>query len=260
MHKVLTRNSSPHLVRPKRVVATTRYQRAIPDDRVQMDTCNIGPGLYQYTDVGDCTRCRVLAVFSRRTARNTIEFLYQVTEVMYVPIHRIQTHRGGEFFATAVQQWLMDAGVKFRPVKPRSPHLNGKVERSQRTDNDEFWSCLDRIPSDPEAIREELALWQDYYNWHRPRGSLNGRTPVERIGQLGDSTPMQGEVWEAYTPATERTQEREYQLELRARQMKRCMRITQSGSHLGPVVLLLCAGRWVLRQDNVRYWVVITGE
>lgn len=220
IHKVLTRNSAPHLVRRKRMVATNRYQRAIPGERVQMDTSKIGPGLYQYTAVDDCTRYRVLAVFARRTARNTIEFLDQVTEEMYFPIQRIQTDRGGEFFATTVQQWFMDAGIKFRPVKPRSPHLNGKVERSQRTDKEEFWSCLGNISSDPESIRQELALWQDYYNWHRPHGSLNGQTPVERICQRADSTPLQGAVWKAYTSPAEHIQEREYHLELKARRLK----------------------------------------
>ena len=37
-----------------------------------------------------------------------------------------------EFFAEKVQRWLMEYGIKFRPNKPGSPHLNGKVERSQR--------------------------------------------------------------------------------------------------------------------------------
>jgi hypothetical protein len=41
---------------------------------------------------------------------------------------RIQTDRGLEFFAEAVQRRLMEWGIKFRPTKPRSPHLNGKVD------------------------------------------------------------------------------------------------------------------------------------
>jgi hypothetical protein len=31
------------------------------------------------------------------------------------------------------QERLMDWGIKFRPVKPGSPRLNGKVERSKRS-------------------------------------------------------------------------------------------------------------------------------
>jgi hypothetical protein len=37
----------------------------------------------------------------------------------------------------------MEWGIKFRPTKPGAPHLNGKVECSQRTDLDEFYSTVD---------------------------------------------------------------------------------------------------------------------
>lgn len=43
---------------------------------------------------------------------------------------------------------------------------------------------------------------------------------------MADATPLQAEVWETYTPAAERVQEREYHAELMARQMNSCMRIT----------------------------------
>lgn len=58
------------------------------------------------------------------------------------PIQRIQTDRGKEFLADEVQYYLMDKKIKLRPDKPRSPHLNGKVERSQKTDWDEFYSFV----------------------------------------------------------------------------------------------------------------------
>jgi hypothetical protein len=37
----------------------------------------------------------------------------------------------------------MEYGIKFRPLKPASPHLNGKVERSQRADLEEFYPTVD---------------------------------------------------------------------------------------------------------------------
>ena len=42
-----------------------RYAKEIPGERVQMDTCKIAPGLYQYTAIDDCTRIRVLALYKR---------------------------------------------------------------------------------------------------------------------------------------------------------------------------------------------------
>ena len=38
---------------------------------------------------------------------------------------------------------LMDWGIKFRPIRPRSPQLNGKIERVQRTVLEEFWATVD---------------------------------------------------------------------------------------------------------------------
>jgi len=61
-----------------------------------------------------------------------------VIEQFPFPVQRTQTDRGLEFFAEGVQQKLMSLGIKFRPNKPGSPHLNGKVERSQKTDLEEF--------------------------------------------------------------------------------------------------------------------------
>jgi len=45
-----------------------------------MDTCKIGPGRYQYSAVDDCTRIRVLALYPRRTAANTLPFVERVLE------------------------------------------------------------------------------------------------------------------------------------------------------------------------------------
>ncbi len=75
----------------------------------------------------------------RRSAQATLAFLDQVLDEMPFPIQRIQTDRGTEFFAESVQRRLMDEAIRFRPIPPRSPHLNGKVERVQRTVLEEFW-------------------------------------------------------------------------------------------------------------------------
>jgi transposase InsO family protein len=116
----------------------------------------------------------------RRThpAGYTIEFLSRVVEKMPFAIQRIQTDRGGEFFAESVQRWLMQNFIKFRPIPPRSPHLNGKVERSQLTDLQEL--CTRHDPRDPE-IAQRIEAWQFDDTWRRPQGSLGGKTPIECI-------------------------------------------------------------------------------
>jgi len=181
IHKVLTRNDVKPFKKRKRKSEYIRYERPVPGDRVQMDTTKVAPGIIQYTAVDDCSRFRVLAVYARRTGANTLLFLEQVIEEMPFPIQRIQTDRGREFFAATVQERMMEYGIKFRPNKPASPHLNGKVERSQRTDKEEFYSTVEL---DIETLKDAVSEWQFYYNWQRTHGSLNGLTPAERVFQL----------------------------------------------------------------------------
>ena len=191
IHKVLSEANVKPLRAPPRGKHTRRYSRPIPGERVQMDTCKIANGIYQYTAVDDCTRCRVLRIYKRRTAKNTLDFIDAVIEEMVFAIQRIQSDRGTEFFAYKVQERLQEYGIKFRPNKPASPQLNGKVERSQRTDKVEFYALADL--SDPE-LSDRLSEWQFYYNWQRPHGSLNGKTPMQVAAELADATPLWEEV------------------------------------------------------------------
>jgi hypothetical protein len=84
-----------------------RYSRAIPGERIQIDTCKIAPGLYQYTAIDDCTRWRMLRLYSRRTAENSLAFLACMLEEFPFALQRIQTDRGREFFAYQFQERLM---------------------------------------------------------------------------------------------------------------------------------------------------------
>lgn len=86
----------------------------------------------------------------------------------------------------------MELHIKFRPNKPRSPHLNRKVERSQKTDRIEFYA-LDDLPF--KQLAEELECWQTTYSYRRPHGSLGGKTPMQRVCELYEKTPYSDEVF-----------------------------------------------------------------
>lgn len=218
IHKVLIAQQANPIKKLRRKKKFKRYSRPIPGDRIQMDTCKIAPGIYQYTAVDDCSRWRVLEIYKRRTANNTLCFLDLIIEQFPFPIQRIQTDRGLEFFAEKVQQKLMSLGIKFRPNKPGSPHLNGKVERSQKTDLEEFYAITDL--SDFEDLREKLAEWQFFYNWQRPHGSLKGKSPSQIVGELSEKTPFSDEVFNNYNLKNERIQIANYQIDLAIKKLK----------------------------------------
>jgi len=95
----------------------------------------------------------------------------------------------------------MAAFIKFRPIPPRSPHLNGKVERSQLTDLMEFWS---RHAPKEEGIQQRIEEWQFVYNYRRSHGGLAGKIPAGRIAEVGEHTPLSEVVVAAYDESKER--------------------------------------------------------
>ena len=95
----------------------------------------------------------------------------------------IQTDNGPEFGASF--HWhVLDRGAGHVYIKPRTPRLNGKVERSHRIDAEEFYRLLDGVViDDAQVFNDKLRQWEDFYNYHRPHGSLDGQTPYERLKQ-----------------------------------------------------------------------------
>jgi transposase InsO family protein len=199
IHSVLQRHQAPPLRRPKRKPHQQRYSMALPGERVQMDTLKLRPGLYQYTFVDDCTRYLVCALYPRRTAANTLDFLEQVLEEIPFPIQRLQTDNGTEFLAYKVRDRLLELSIKQRPIRPASPHLNGKVERAQKTVLDEFYATT---TLDSPTLAEDLGIWLVDYNYRRIHGSL-GKTPMQRWAELNANTPEWDDIMDQFDPEKE---------------------------------------------------------
>jgi transposase InsO family protein len=165
-----------------------RYEKPQPGHRLQLDVKFLEriPGtqkrLYQFTAIDDCTRLRVLKVYDACNQRTAIRFLDEVVRRLPFRVLALQTDNGAEFQSQF--HWHAE-GLDIRHVyiRPRTPHLNGKVERSHRVDDEEFYQLLDKdgITDDIHLFNEKLREWEDYYNYHRPHGALDGQTPYERL-------------------------------------------------------------------------------
>src|SRR5690606_11019790 len=86
IQKVLQKYAVAPLRRKRNPQRYKRYQRPIPGDRVQMDTIKIAKGIFQYTAIDDCSRFLVVALYKKRTAANTLDFIERVIEQMPFPI------------------------------------------------------------------------------------------------------------------------------------------------------------------------------
>jgi transposase InsO family protein len=166
-----------------------RYEKPEPGHRVQMDVKFITPigaagkKYYQFTAIDDCTRLRVLKAYPRCNQKTAIQFLDYLLARLPFRVEVIQTDNGGEF-GTQFHYHVLDRGIRHVYIKPATPRLNGKVERSHRIDEEEFYRMLDGVViDDTDLLNDKLQEWEDFYNFNRPHGGLGGDTPYERLRQ-----------------------------------------------------------------------------
>jgi transposase InsO family protein len=168
-----------------------RYEKQRPGHQLQVDVKFIQPlgqqgrrrKFYQFTAIDDCTRLRVLRAYPRCDQKTAIAFVDDACAKLPFAVERVQTDNGVEFGA-AFHWHLLDQGIDHVKIRPRTPRLNGKVERSHRIDSEEFYRLLEgQVIDDANVLSNKLQEWEDYYNYHRPHGALGGQTPYERLRQ-----------------------------------------------------------------------------
>src|SRR5262247_3496060 len=192
VHRLLTKHGMPRLPANQRHrphgQRWQRYEKPQPGHRLQVDVKFLEriPGtrrrLYQFTAIDDCTRIRVLKVYDACNQTTAIQFIEEVLRRLPFRVHVIPTDNGAEFQSEF--HWHLETlDIRHVYIRPRAPHLNGKVERSHRVDDQEFYQLLDQdgISDDIRLFNEKLREWEDYYNYHRPHGALGGQTPYERL-------------------------------------------------------------------------------
>jgi transposase InsO family protein len=167
-----------------------RYEKPKPGHAVQAGVKFIAPlsstsrkKYYQFTAIDDCTRIRVLRTCDKNNQKTAIQFAGYLLDKFPFRVEAIQTGNGSEF-QSAFPWHLADRGIRHIYIKPATPRLNGKVERSHRIDGEEFYRMLKGVLiDDTQLFNDKLAEWQDFCNYHRPHGSLGGQTPYERLRQ-----------------------------------------------------------------------------
>ena len=169
--------------RPYAIRKPRDYLPRAPGDLVQIDSADVrldtAGHWYKHFSARDVvSRWDVLGVYGRATAATARDFLDAVIERMPGPVRAIQVDGGSEFKAE-FEEACREKGLRLFVLPPRSPKLNGCVERAQRTHKEEFYQMLDPPDSLAELRRSSS-----------PRSSAT--TPCGRIRPSDSSRRSSG--------------------------------------------------------------------
>ena len=170
-------------------------QMRYPGQRVQIDVkfvpsvCIIGQETgtkwYQYTFIDEYSRFRYLEAFQEHSTYSSAEFIKHCVQRFPYAIECVQTDNGLEFTnsknsrgtdrETLFEKTLRELGIRHKLIRVFTPRHNGKVERSHRKDNQEFYASHRFYSFDD--FKKQLAVRERAYN-HFPMRPLNWRSPA----------------------------------------------------------------------------------
>jgi len=190
----------------KRIKKMQKFYAPYPGYRVQVDTKAVPNGTdkrravrYQFTAIDIASKIRFLAVYDSLANHHSIHFVENALDFygsIGIQVECIQTdnhatftnlYGGGNKKADhelrrvhPLTQYLLNQGIEHKLSRPATPQHNGFVERSHRTDEEEFYRLIDVVRLDNVQLQVAMKRWQDEYNYLRLHSSCNNRPPMQR--------------------------------------------------------------------------------
>jgi transposase InsO family protein len=157
---------------------------------LQMDVKYITPELsgLPYT----CFEYAVIDIFSRYKEAIILNHLDQDGAILalieirkrlpFEPVF-IQTDNGLEFQGR-FHVYCNNSGLKHHLIHKSTPNENAVIERTFRTDEEEFFFMMKKAPKDYDELRYMLKEWLYEYNYERPHLGIDLKTPYEIVAKV----------------------------------------------------------------------------
>jgi len=118
------------------------------------------------------TKSNVADIYSRATSGCAAKFLDKVVAEYPFKIESVQVDGGSEFMKE-FEQACQEKNIKLFVLPPRSPKLNGAVERINQTWRTEFYIFRDDLPENILQLSAFVKIYQHFYNFDRPHKYLH---------------------------------------------------------------------------------------
>jgi len=173
--------------RPYGVRKPKDYSVERPGDLVQVDSLDVRPfpwiTLKQFTARDVISRWDVMEARRRATATTAKEFLETLEQRMPFKVKALQVDGGSEFYSDFEEE-CQRKRIRLFVLPPKSPKLNGCVERAHRTHTEEFYEVYE-VSWNVTELNPELQKWENTYNCIRPHQALNYKTPLQFLKDNG---------------------------------------------------------------------------
>src|SRR6478736_1291200 len=160
-----------------------RYERDAPGDMIHIDVKKLG----RIPDGGGWRADPKQSARNHSTGHTRLGFDYvhvAVDDYTRFAYAEVLPDEKGPTCAGFLTRAAAAMAANGAPVKRRHPWQNGKAERFNRT-LQEGWAYRQPFTSN-QARTDALQPWLNFYNNHRPHGSLGGKPPISRCNQPTD--------------------------------------------------------------------------
>jgi len=142
-------------------------------------------GTRQETLLYDSSGCGNQVCLGSQSEESKVQAVFALNEFVEqynYGVRVVQTDNGSEFLGE-FGVYLETLGIKHEFIYPRSPKINGYVERFNRTFKEEFLYKYELDISE-ERFNQKLTKYLIWYNTRRPHQSLQMKSPTEYMKQL----------------------------------------------------------------------------
>lgn len=154
---------------------------------LQMDTKHVTPELsglpftvYEYGAIDIVSRYKLAVLLPDISDESASLALQYFLKWFPFKVKYIQTDNGLEFQRT-FQEFCEKKKIQHYFIHKNSPNENAVIERSFRTDQDEFYYWLEKQPEHIGELNQWLQKFIHEYNTWRPHQSLDYKTPEEIV-------------------------------------------------------------------------------
>ncbi len=155
--------------------------------KLQMDVKYITPELsglpytcFEYAVIDICSRYKEAVILNHLDQDGAILTLMEILNRLPFTPDFIQTDNGLEF-QERFHAYCLERGLTHHMIHKNTPNENAVIERTFRTDEEEFFFRIKQAPKDYDELRNMFADFLHWYNYKRIHLGINLKTPFEVI-------------------------------------------------------------------------------